>query len=201
MRRRLKAKKMPEQLIPSGSQTIGPYYAFALTTDPGLGVMAHPGAKGERISLIVRVSDGEGLGVSDAMIELWQADANGNYRHPGDPQNGAHDPAFTGFGRLGTDPNGACTFETVKPGRVAGPDGKQQAPHIVVTVFARGMLLHTFTRIYFAGDPANDQDAVLAHVPADRRATLVAHPDSAQPGIWRWDIHLCGDKETVFFDL
>jgi protocatechuate 3,4-dioxygenase alpha subunit len=92
-------------------------------------------------------------------------------------------------------------FETIKPGQVAGLDGKPQAPHINISIFARGLLKHLPTRIYFEGDPANVTDAVLALVPEERRGTLMAQPDPATPGTWRFDIHLCGDHETVFFDV
>jgi len=188
------------KFITSGSQTIGPYYAFALTTNPALGVMVRPGSKGERIHCVVRILDGSGAAVADSMVELWQADAGGKYQHPEDSQTKEFDPAFEGFGRLGTNAQGEASFQTLKPGRVPGPGGAPQAPHINVTVFARGMLLHLYTRLYFAGDPANDQDPVLSQVPEDRRETLLAHSDRKEPGVWRFDVHLCGDRETVFFD-
>jgi protocatechuate 3,4-dioxygenase alpha subunit len=152
----------------------------------GLACVAKPSVQGERIRLICRVFDGDGVPVPDALIEIWQADANGTYG----------DPAFGGFGRLGSDENGVCTFETVRPGRVAGPNGAPQAPHINLIVFARGLLKHLYTRVYFDDDPA---DGILAMVPGERRATLIAHP--AEPGIWNFEIHLCGDRETVFFDI
>src|SRR5579872_5614329 len=160
------------------SQTVGPFFAFSLTAKP-LGQMAGP----------------------DAIVELWQADASGKYEHPEDMQPRSPDPAFCGFGRLGTDEAGTCRFETIRPGRVPGLAGDQQAPHINVIVLARGMLSALFTRIYFADDPANAEDAALALVPEDRRSTLLAQPDAAQPGVWNFDIHLSGDRETVFFDL
>lgn len=188
------------KFIASASQTIGPFYGFALTTNAALGAMAHPGADGEPIELIVRVLDGDGNPVSDSMVELWQADARGKYRHPEDPQPAEPDPALIGFGRLGTNADGEAAFTTVKPGCVPGPGGALQAPHINVTVFARGMLLHLYTRIYFAGDPNNDRDPILALVPASRRSTLLAQSDPKHPGTRRFDIHLCGERETVFFD-
>jgi protocatechuate 3,4-dioxygenase alpha subunit len=187
--------------IATASQTIGPYYAFSLTTNTMLGMMAREGAKGERIQLLIRVLDEDGVGVSDSMVELWQADASGKYRHSEDTQEKEPDPAFEGFGRLGSSPEGEFRFETVKPGPVPGPDGKLQAPHINVTVFARGILLHLSTRIYFAGEAANEDDPILNLVPAERRQTLLAHPDPKSQGTWRFDIHLCGDRETVFFEF
>ncbi len=187
-------------LVPSPSQTIGPFFHFALTTDPAQGRLAEAAAKGEHIRLACRVLDGDGALVDDAMIELWQADAGGNYNHPDDTDKAA-DPAFRGFGRLATNPEGACVFETVRPGRVPGGGGKLQAPHVNVSIFARGLLNRLATRIYFADDPANAQDPVLALAPEDRRDTLMAHPDPERRGVWNFDIRLSGERETVFFDV
>jgi len=183
------------------SQTVGPFFHFALTTDAALGCLAREGARGERVHLVVRVFDGDGQPVPDAMIELWQADAGGKYEDPEDGQEIVPDPAFCGFGRLATDDCGVCRFETVRPGRVPGVSGALLAPHVNVNVFARGVLWHLFTRIYFAGDPANDEDAILALVPADRRETLLAGPDASVPGVWNFDVRLSGERETVFFDV
>jgi len=135
------------------------------------------------------------------MIEIWQANADGKYNHPDDAQQKTVDPSFLGFGRMGTTEDGNCNFETIKPGRVPGPGNVLQAPHLNVAVFARGMLRQLYTRIYFAGDPANQGDPVLALVPVERRETLMAHPDSVQPGGWRFDLRLQGGEETVFFDV
>src|SRR5262249_47962822 len=146
------------------SQTVGPFFHLGLTTDArSVAVMASAQAKGERLWLCCRVFDGEGLAVNDAMIELWQADAEGRY-HGGNESTGA-DAECPGFGRLATDEEGRCEFETVKPGRVRGPDDALQAPHIAVAIFARGLLKQLFTRIYFANDPANVDDPVLSLVP------------------------------------
>jgi len=135
------------------------------------------------------------------MLEIWQADAVGRYAHPAD-QRAPPNAAFKGFGRVGTDREGRFCFETVKPGAVPGPGGALQAPHIAVVVFSRGMLTHVFTRIYFADEPANAADPILAMVPADRRPTLIARREDggAQP-IWLFDVRLQGDGETVFFAL
>jgi len=162
-------------------------------------VLASPQTKGQRIRLACRVFDGDGIPIDDGMIELWQANAQGKYNHPDDPQLKAIDPAFSGFGRLATDENGVCTFETILPGRVPVNDGKLQAPHINVSVFARGILNRLATRIYFAGDPALADDPILALVPETRRKTLLAQ--HAGNGEWIFEIHLCGEKETVFFDV
>jgi protocatechuate 3,4-dioxygenase, alpha subunit len=183
----------------TGSQTIGPYFAVGLT-NPAYGKMAGDGAKGERIRLALQVLDGEGTPVTDAMLELWQADAAGRYEHPDDPHARSADAAFCGFGRLGTDAAGVCVFDTVKPGRVAGPDGRLQAPHVNLHVFARGILWHVSTRVYFAGEAVNEEDTVLKLVPEDRRGTLLAHRDGVESDLWRMQIHLCGPQETVFLE-
>ena len=182
------------------SQTVGPFFHLGLAHGERRGCLAGPDARGERIRVAIRALDAEGAGVPDAMIELWQADANGKYNHPDDPQDKIPDPAFNGFGRLPTDKNGLATFETVRPGRVPAIDGALQAPHINVHIFSRGVLRHVSTRIYFAGDPANDSDAILRLVPQARRRTLIASYDAQAPGAWRIDFRLCGDDETVFFD-
>jgi protocatechuate 3,4-dioxygenase alpha subunit len=188
--------------IPSASQTVGPFFNFALTTNPNLGVLAGAGVPGERIRVAFRVTDGEGAPAQgDCMIELWQADAAGRYAHTHDPGSAPAGAAFDGFGRLETDQNGCCTFETVKPGPVAGPDGSQQAPHINVIVFARGLQKHLHTRVYFAGEPANAIDPVLALVPVERRATLLAQPGEGSRDTWCFPIRLQGEGETVFFDV
>lgn len=190
------------RLIPSASQTVGPFFNFGLTTNHALGIMAPDGAEGEHITLILRVIDGDGLpSPGDSMVELWQADSQGRYRHPADPRSAAADKHFCGFGRLETDANGVCVFETVKPGRVPNGDGSAQAPHINVTLFARGLGKPLRTRVYFAGEAANIDDPVLALIPADRRDTLLAKPVAAQAGAWAIEIHLQGEAETVFFDV
>jgi protocatechuate 3,4-dioxygenase alpha subunit len=187
-------------LIHTANQPIGPFYHFALTPgwetgDNSAGVMAGPEARGQRVRLVVRVLDRDGGLVTNAMIELWQADASGKYNHPADTQDKTADPAFHGFGRLATDDQGLCVFETVRPGQV-----QFQAPHINVTVYAPGLLRRVVTRIYFDGDPANASDQVLGLVPEDRRPTLMALP-GAEPGDWHFDLHLTGPCETVFFDV
>jgi protocatechuate 3,4-dioxygenase alpha subunit len=147
------------------------------------------------------VLDGDGAPVPDAMIEIWQADAEGKYNHPDETRHETADPACTGFGRMGTAEDGSCEFETIKPGRVPGPGDVFQASHLNLAVFARGMLKQLYTRVYFAGDPAHQEDPVLALVPEERRATLTAHPDPVLASVWRFDVHLQGEQETVFFDV
>jgi protocatechuate 3,4-dioxygenase alpha subunit len=194
-------------VIPSASQTAGPFFNFGLTTNPALGVLTREGAQGARIRLSFRVLDGDGLPTpGDSMIELWQADAQGRYAHPEDPRNASADPAFRGFGRLETNQAGECVFESIKPGGVPGPDGTMQAPHINITIFARGLQKQLVTRLYFAGDAGNASDPALSMVPAERRQTLLAHPVPLEPGTghmdtWHMDIRLQGEAETVFFDV
>lgn len=194
-------KREGESLVATGSQTVGPFFHLGLVYGDYPGRLAGPDARGEHICLRIRVLDAEGAGVPDAMVELWQADANGKYNHPDDLQDKAPDPAFRGFGRLPSDQEGRSVFETVRPGRVPGIDGALQAPHINVHIFSRGVLRHVSTRIYFAGNPANAEDAILRLVPAARRDTLLARWDEKQPGTWTIDFHLCGERETVFFDV
>ena len=189
-------------MSPTPSQTVGPFFSFALTTEKcSVRRIAGPQAKGERVLLMCRVLDGDGLPVPDAMLEIWQADADGKYNHPDDAQHETADPACTGFGRMGTSEEGNCEFETIKPGRVPGPRNVLQAPHLSLAVFARGMLKQLYTRVYFAGDPANEEDPVLALIPAERRESLIARSDPENRGIWRFDVHLQGEQETVFFDV
>lgn len=188
------------------SQTVGPYFAYGLTAEQygydhnsiAGGCLVDEETEGERIHIVGRVLDGEGKPVDDAMVEIWQADAQGRYAHPADPRGS--NLAFKGFGRYGTgtDPQNRFFFDTVKPGPVDG-----QAPHITVCVMCRGMLSHAFTRIYFSDEAeANANDKVLGTVPEDRRDTLIAGREETPAGIvYRFDVHLQGDKETVFFDL
>jgi protocatechuate 3,4-dioxygenase alpha subunit len=187
--------------VPTGSQTVGPFFNFGLTTNLTLGEVAAEGVPGERIRLAFRVLDGAGQPApGDAMIELWHADAEGRYAHPADPRSAPVGARFHGFGRLETDLQGQCAFDTIKPGCVPGPNGSLQAPHINVLVFARGLLKQLYTRVYFDGDPANAEDPVLSLVPESRRATLIAKCGPA-PGEWVANIVLQGEDETAFFDL
>ncbi len=184
--------------LPTPSQTIGPFFSFAL---PGLqgNELVPPGTDGA-LRIEGRVLDGEGNPVVDAMIEIWQAHRSGRYAHPEDRRDLPLDEDFTGFGRCGTDGAGRFWFLTVKPGRVPGPAGALQAPHVNVSVFARGLLQRAVTRIYFPDEvEANESDPVLRSI-ADpiARSTLVAR---AENGLLRFDIHLQGERETAFFDI
>jgi len=190
-----------DRLRPLPSQTVGPFYHFSLTAKTALGCLVLPETKGQRIRVQLRLLDGDGEPVPDGMLELWQADASGKYPHPADTQEQPADPAFSGFGRLATDAAGVCAFDTIYPGPVPDGRGGCQAPHINVSVFARGLLARLCTRVYFAGDPALAGDPVLALVPEERRHTLIAQPDPAHRSQWNLDLHLQGEAETVFFDI
>ena len=180
----------------TASQTVGPY--FSIGFEPLYRAdIAGPNVKGERIRLRGRVYDGNGAPVPDALLEIWQANAAGRYNHPEDSRDLPLDPGFLGFGRVATDAAGGFEFSTVKPGCVPGPDGKPQAPHLLMSVFMRGILKRAVSRVYFEGEPANADDLVLSCVPPPRRGTLLARAEG--PGIWRWDVRMQGDGETVFF--
>jgi protocatechuate 3,4-dioxygenase alpha subunit len=184
----------------TSSQTIGPFLHIGfdwLIIDN----LAAPGVTGEEVVVEGRIVDGDGKGVGDAIVEIWQANAHGRYAHPEDTQEKPLEPGFRGFARVATNDDGRFGFATIKPGRVPAPGGGLQAPHLNVTIFMRGMLKHLFTRIYFPGDGANADDPVLATVPPARRETLVAKPIAARAGVLRWDVILQGAGETVFFDL
>ena len=188
-------------LTPTPSQTVGPYFHLGCTDTHAVSCIAGSNAKGERVRLICQVLDGDGMPVDDAMIEIWQADSEGRYNHPMGENAIDSDPDCTGFGRLATDDNGVCIFETIRPGRVPADAGKLQAPHLDVSIFARGILKRLVTRIYFADEPANQECPVLNLVPQERRSTLMARPDPHNPGDWHFAIHLCAKDETVFFDV
>ena len=181
---------------PTPSQTVGPFFHIGLPFERSCELVApdHPGA----VILAGTVYDGEGEPVDDALIELWQANRGGRYDHPGDPRVEIPlEEGFHGFGRCHTDTAGGYRFVTVKPGPVPYRDDGMQAPHIAVSIFARGLLKQLVTRIYFP-DEDNDADPVLRSVDPARRSRLVAVAEGA--GV-RFDIHLQGELETPFFDL
>jgi len=183
------------------SQTVGPFFRPALIRS-GQESMVTSKTRGERITIEGQVLDGDAAGVCDAMIELWQANADGRYDHPDDAQEKLLDANFHGFGRAATDERGCFRFYTIKPGSVPGPGNLLQAPHINVSIFARGLLKRLVTRIYFPDEPLNATDAALNTVAAERRSTLVARNENAErPGMLRFDIVLQGENETVFFDV
>jgi len=190
------------------SQTVGPYFAYGLAapqygypfTSIASSSVANEETEGQHIRIVGQVFDGAGNVVPDALIEIWQANAFGRYNHPEDTRRDNYDPTFKGFGRhgTGTDPKNRFIFDTVKPGAV----GDGQAPHINVIVMMRGMLVHAFTRLYFSDEAeANATDPVLRSVPEDRRHTLIARREEGTAAVYRFDIHMQGENETVFFDV
>lgn len=191
------------------SQTIGPFAAPALTpNEKGKVNYAWPqlvandlvtaDAVGERIRIEGRMFDGDGAPIDGILFEIWQADGQGRYAHPRDPRR--TNSSFKGFGRVESDMSGSFAFDTVKPGRVPGPNGTMQAPHILVAIHMRGILTHLFTRIYFSDEASNAEDPILKLVPAERRKTLIASRDGTSP-LYRIDFRIQGDRETVFFDI
>ena len=185
-------QKPSEHTPATASQTAGPYWALIdfpawadlLRADgPNAGY-----AEGSRITLAGRITDGQGTPCTDAWVEIWQADPHGN-----------HETGFHGFGRSATNQDGRFHFATVKPGPVKGRGNATQAPHITLTIFARGLTRHLVTRLYFADEPLNDSDPVLNAVPAARRGSLIATPAGANA--WNLDIRLQGENETVFLEV
>jgi protocatechuate 3,4-dioxygenase alpha subunit len=173
------------------SQTIGPFFGFALPWQGGERLVADGTRDAVRIE--GAVTDGEAMPVTDALVEIWQADPDGRYR-------GRDADGFVGFGRCPTDAAGRFRFLTIRPGSVTGPGGAAQAPHLLVSVFARGLLRRLVTRIYFPDEVANERDPVLALIGDPcRRRTLIARRLGDR--IFGFDIHLQGGEETVFFDL
>jgi protocatechuate 3,4-dioxygenase, alpha subunit len=183
----------------TSSQTVGPFFSIGLER-LNCAELAGPGVEGERVTIAGRVLDADGVGVPDAIIELWQANSHGKYAHPEDLQEKSAEARFQGFGRIPTDEDGRFRFTTVKPGAVPGPDGKLQAPHIVVSVFMRGLLRRAVTRIYFPDELGNAGDFALSLVDAGRRGTLIAGRVPGADGLLKWDVIMQGPGETVFFD-
>lgn len=177
------------------SQTVGPFFHHGLPIHDG---PWRAGVAGQRIRVAGAVFDGQGT-VSDALLELWQADAQGRYARAAS-ESGEH---FQGFARAATDADGRYGFDTIKPGRVAGPGALLQAPHLNLIVLARGLLVHLFTRMYFSDDAELEQDPILNLVEPARRATLVARRGDTLAGVvhYAFDVHLQGSAETVFFDI
>jgi len=207
-------------------QTTGPFFHFGLawkggadlTGDSELGarpdlcaaghdVLAehHDSKKhlalGKRIELVGQVFDNTGTPATDTLIEIWQANAAGRYAHPEDKRSDVPlDPNFVGFGRCASDKEGRFRFRTIRPGRVPGPGNTLQAPHIALGMVGPGILKRLATRIYFSDAAENAEDPILARIPEERRATLIASPAGEGSNVYRFDIHLGGPRETVFFD-
>jgi len=175
------------KLLPTPYQTVGPYLHVGLTWLT-IDRLALRDARGEHLTIEGQVLDGDAQPVTDALVEIWQADADGQYSNPN----------FRGFGRLPTDREGRFQFFTIKPGAVDDPQSGKQAPHVLVSIFMRGLLKRLVTRLYFPDEPRNADDFVLRMVPAERRGTLVAQ--FVSPGRVKWNIILQGENETVFFE-
>ena len=182
------------------SQTVGPFFHIGchwLHQEQ----LADAGIAGERVTIHGRVLDGDGAPVPDAFLEIWQANSLGKYAHPEDTQDKPMEPGFTGFGRVPVNLEGTFKFATIKPGPVPGPNNKEQAPHLVISIFMRGLLKRLTTRMYFPDEVLNASDAILNLVEQSRRATLIPKPASGAPDQLEWNVILQGAHETVFFDL
>jgi protocatechuate 3,4-dioxygenase alpha subunit len=175
-------------------QTVGPYFRIGLEhmNNAQLAVRAAPG---ERVTIEGRLVDGEERPIPDAVIELWQANAEGEYCGA----RGGDADAFRGFGRIPTDAEGRFVFTTIKPGAVPGPGGRKQSPHIEVRLMMRGLLKGLLTRMYFPGRDLT-ADPILQLVPEQRRATLIARSSADDNSTFFWQIAMQGEHETVFFD-
>ena len=196
------------------SQTVGPYFQIGLARFY-VDDLTGPGVSGEVIEITGRVFDGDGQPVPDGVIEIWQADAEGQYTHSEflhelenvqtsdmhttqHPRAQREESAFRGFGRVPTEADGSFRFKTIKPGRAPAPDGTLQAPHIAVSLFTRGLLRRLVTRIYFPDEPSNAEDFALKLIEEGRRHTLIAK--KVRDGRLEWNVVLQGAEETVFFD-
>jgi protocatechuate 3,4-dioxygenase, alpha subunit len=189
----------PRRLAPTPSQTVGPYFGFALPWPQGPFVVPEGTAGAIRIG--GRILDGEGRPVPDAMVETWQADAEGRFAHPDDPRGAVEWGEFRGFARCPVDAEGLYSILTLKPGPVPGPGETIQAPHVAMSIFARGLLQRLVTRVYFGDEEErNAEDPVLSTLPfgPDVRSTLIADPVD---GGYRFDVRLQGDDETLFFAI
>lgn len=216
----------PETFGQTPSQTVGPFFHYGLPWKGGADLVGQSdlGARadlfpedhyvlnlappkgpiaGEVIEIVGRVIDGDGAVVPDALIEVWQANAAGRYASPDDPRDWiALDEDFIGFGRSSTSAEGEYRFRTIRPGRVPGPGNSEQASHVAVSVFGRGLLKRLVTRLYFDDDAHTAEDPILQLVPVERRPTLTARRvEGASPPTYRFDIVLQGAGETVFFDI
>jgi protocatechuate 3,4-dioxygenase alpha subunit len=180
----------------SASQTVGPFFRIGLIYGEPQNNLVDERTSGEQIVLTGVVYDGDGEPIPDAAIEIWQPDANGIFNHPLDPLHEQADPKFRGFGRAETRNAGKYEFKTVKPGIRDG-----QAPYINAYIFERGLLIHAMTRIYFSDEQTNTDDPVLNSIEPERRHTLIATREQSDgPPVYRFDIHMQGEDETVFFN-
>jgi protocatechuate 3,4-dioxygenase alpha subunit len=192
---------MVGKLIPTASQTVGPFFHLGLDR-PEWADLARDNPSGERILIEGRVVDGDGAPVPDAVIEVWQANAAGRYNHPDDDQTDKPlDPRFRGFGRVATDAEGRFRITTIRPGPVPGRGNALQAPHLTLAIFARGLLRHLYTRLYFADEPTNVNDPLLSSIEDKAaRGTLIARRTEGTT-TYVFDVVLQGENETVFLDI
>ncbi|HEX3863770.1 MAG TPA: protocatechuate 3,4-dioxygenase subunit alpha [Stellaceae bacterium] len=195
---------MADKLIPTPSQTVGPFFHLGLV-HAEWGDLTADNPQGQRITIEGRVIDGDGAPVPDALIEVWQANAAGRYNHPDDQRDDKQlDPHFRGFGRVATNAEGCFRLVTIKPGPVPGRGNTWQAPHINVALFARGLLKHLYTRIYFGDEAANAGDPLLSSIDDEAaRHSLLAHraEGDSEPALYRFDIVMQGEGETAFLDI
>ncbi len=185
-------------LVPTSSQTVGPFFSIGLERLCNENIV-EAASEGERITIEGRVLDGDGATVPDALLEIWQADAQGTYVGNGGGESSSLPAGFGGFGRVATNEHGQFRFVSVKPGRVKDAEGREQAPHLLVSIFMRGLLARLVTRIYFPDEPRNGDDLVLSLVPVERRGTLIAKASSSGDNRFEWNVVLQGPNETVFF--
>lgn len=184
----------------SAWQTVGPFFSIGMEARYVTDVVG-PNVAGQRVVISGWVFDGDEAPISDALLEIWQANAHGKYAHPEDTQDKPLDPGFLGHGRVPTGEDGRFEFTTIKPGAVNSPDDVPQAPHLSISLMMRGLLRRLTTRIYFPDEPLNAGDRILQLVEPARRKTLILVPDAHRAGHFLWDIHMQGDAETVFFDF
>jgi protocatechuate 3,4-dioxygenase alpha subunit len=197
------------KLKPTGQETLGPFYPVRAPTSHDTDLTHYPGHKGGRalgqvIQLTGRVLDTSGRPLPKAALTVWQANAAGRYNHPDDTQTDKPlDPKFHGFGRAATDAEGRFRITTIRPGPVPGRGNALQAPHINVVLFARGLLKHLHTRIYFADEPANATDPLLSSIEDEAvRGTLLARrAEGGSPKRYHFDIVMQGENETAFLDI
>jgi len=194
---------MSDFITQSPSQTVGPYYRIGMVYG-NLSVMINDETKGQQIIVTGQLLDGDRNPINDGCLEIWQADANGYFNHPADPNQASADPNFGGWGRAQCDENGRFAIHTIKPGPVTHSDGTLLAPHLAVHVFGRGMLIHARTRFFFSDEAAaNANDPVFNAIPEDRRSTVIMQlgNEAGHLPTYHLDVKFQGDDETAFFDI
>jgi protocatechuate 3,4-dioxygenase alpha subunit len=181
-------------------QTVGPFFRIGLERLFNQD-LAGEGVRGQRIRVEGRLLDGTGVPIPDAVVEIWQANAEGKYAHPADTQDKPLEQGFRGFGRIPTDDEGYFRFSTIRPGTVPGDGHSMQAPHLVVRIVMRGLLRGLLTRAYFADDGDNVADPVLSEIPTHRRSTLMMVPTPEDAMHYQWTVRMQGLDETVFLEV